>query len=156
MDHFHFKATLVARSWSRSKPDILYGYVWKAFTPAQEQFMAIDMTEHTANSQGLIYPFLVIELKGDGPGPTAGSLWVATNQCLLGGAATCMVSLLTGFSMHQPPSATIFRGLDALGILDLTACERVRDDAIGRIIPSAPRLRGDKPAQCTRLLIYLL
>jgi hypothetical protein len=101
--------------------------------------MAMNETEHTANSQELIYPFLVIELKGDGP--TAGSLWVATNQCLLSGAATCMVSLLTGFSMHQPPSATIFQGLDALRILDLTACEQVRDDAIGRIIPSAPRLR---------------
>jgi hypothetical protein len=31
----------------------------------------------------LIYPFFVIEFKGDGP------LWVATNQCL-GGSASCV------------------------------------------------------------------
>jgi hypothetical protein len=111
MDHFHFKATLVARSWSRSKPDILYGYVWKAFTPAQEQFMAIDMTEHTANSQGLIYPFLVIELKGDGPSPTAGSLWVATNQCLLGGAAACMVSQHSSLGVGPDQSQISFTAI---------------------------------------------
>jgi hypothetical protein len=69
---------------SRPKPDLLYGYDWKAFTLAQQQFMAMDATEHTANSGGLIYPFLVVELKGH-----AGSLWMATNQCL-GSAAACV------------------------------------------------------------------
>ncbi|KIW25637.1 uncharacterized protein PV07_08803 [Cladophialophora immunda] len=75
---------------SQPKPDILYGYFWKDFTSRQQrQFMTMDGIEYTANSQGLIYPFFVIEFKGDGLGPTAGSLWVATNQCL-GGAATCI------------------------------------------------------------------
>jgi hypothetical protein len=75
---------------SQLKPDILYGYSWEAFTSTQQrQFMTMNDTEYTANSQGLIYPFLVIEFKGDGPGPTAGSLWVAENQCV-GRAVTCI------------------------------------------------------------------
>lgn len=41
-----------------------------------------------ANSQNLIYPFFVIEYKGDGPSGV-GSLWVTTNQCL-GGSASCV------------------------------------------------------------------
>jgi hypothetical protein len=41
-----------------------------------------------ANSQGLVYPFFVIEFRGDGPSGT-GSLWVATNQCL-GASASCV------------------------------------------------------------------
>lgn len=44
--------------------------------------------EMEANAQGLIYPFLIIEFKGDGPG-VSGSLWAATNQCL-GGSASCV------------------------------------------------------------------
>ena len=41
-----------------------------------------------ANTQGLVYPFFVIEFKADGPGGS-GSMWVATNQCL-GGSASCV------------------------------------------------------------------
>lgn len=35
-----------------------------------------------------MYPFFVIEFKGDGPSGV-GSMWVATNQCL-GGSASCV------------------------------------------------------------------
>ena len=41
-----------------------------------------------ANSQGLVYPFLAVEFKADGPSGS-GSMWVATNQCL-GGSASCV------------------------------------------------------------------
>jgi hypothetical protein len=44
-------------------------------------------TEMVANSLGLLYPFFVIEFKGDGSSGR-GSLWEATNQCL-GGSASC-------------------------------------------------------------------
>jgi hypothetical protein len=37
-----------------------------------------------ANNQGLMYPFFIIEFKGNG-----GDLWVATNQCL-GGSTLCI------------------------------------------------------------------
>ncbi len=42
--------------------------------------------EMVANNQyqGLLYPFFVVEFKGEG-----GSLWVATNQCL-GGSVACV------------------------------------------------------------------
>ncbi|KIW85581.1 hypothetical protein Z517_00973 [Fonsecaea pedrosoi CBS 271.37] len=40
---------------------------------------------------------------------------------------------------------------DALRILDLTACEQVRDDAIARIIPAAPRLRNLVLAKCRHI-----
>lgn len=40
------------------------------------------------NNQVLLYPFFVIEFTGDGP-LGAGSLWVATNQCL-GGSTACV------------------------------------------------------------------
>jgi F-box and leucine-rich repeat protein GRR1 len=40
---------------------------------------------------------------------------------------------------------------DALRILDLTACEQVRDDAISRIIPAAPRLRNLVLAKCRHI-----
>jgi hypothetical protein len=74
---------------SKPKPDTLYGYDPSAFTSEQQQFMKPHWNQFTANSQQLILPFFVIELKGDDRGPTAGSLWVATNQCL-GGAASCI------------------------------------------------------------------
>lgn len=40
---------------------------------------------------------------------------------------------------------------DALRILDLTACDRVGDDAISRIIPAAPRLRNLVLAKCRHI-----
>lgn len=40
---------------------------------------------------------------------------------------------------------------DSLRILDLTACEQVRDDAISRIIPAAPRLRNLVLAKCKHI-----
>jgi hypothetical protein len=44
--------------------------------------------EIVANTEGLVYPFFVIEFNADGPG-WSGSMWVATNQCL-GGSASCV------------------------------------------------------------------
>ncbi|EXJ77488.1 F-box and leucine-rich repeat protein GRR1 [Capronia epimyces CBS 606.96] len=42
-------------------------------------------------------------------------------------------------------------GFDTLRILDLTACEQVRDEAIARIIPAAPRLRNLVLAKCRHI-----
>jgi hypothetical protein len=70
---------------SQPKPDILYGYTRQAFTSTQQrQLLTMKKTQYTANDNGPIYPFFVIELKGD-----AVNLWVADNQCI-GGAATCV------------------------------------------------------------------
>jgi hypothetical protein len=71
-------------------PDMLYGYNRQGAFPQQQPqliLMGNDMNG-AANNQGLMYPFFVIEFKGDGPGGTA-SLWVATNQCL-GASASCV------------------------------------------------------------------
>lgn len=69
-------------------PDILYGYDRNgAFAGQQSQLISMGLGM-TGNSQDLIYPFLVIEFKGDGPSG-AGSLWAATNQCL-GGSTSCV------------------------------------------------------------------
>jgi len=70
-------------------PDMLYGYNrLGAFTDGQQaQFNSMG-TEMIANSQSLSYPFFIIEVKADGPSG-AGSLWVATNQCL-GASASCV------------------------------------------------------------------
>ena len=69
-------------------PDMLYGYNRQgAFPQQQTQLISMGNTA-VANSQGLIYPFFVVEFKGDGPSG-AGSLWVATNQCL-GGSTACV------------------------------------------------------------------
>lgn len=69
-------------------PDMLYGYNrQKAFPQQQAQLISMG-TEMVANNQGLIYPFFIIEFKGEGPSG-AGNLWVATNQCL-GGSASCI------------------------------------------------------------------
>lgn len=63
-------------------PDMLYGYRDRTFTQ-QSQLISMG-TEPIANSAGLLYPFFVVEFKGDG-----GSMWVATNQCL-GGSMSCV------------------------------------------------------------------
>jgi hypothetical protein len=69
-------------------PDVLYGYNRSvAFAQQQGQLISMD-NEMVANSHDLLYPFFVIEFKGDGPSSN-GSLWVATNQCL-GGSASCV------------------------------------------------------------------
>jgi hypothetical protein len=71
-------------------PDMLYGYSRHAAFP-QQQSQLISMgseADGAANNRGLMYPFLVIEFKGDGP-TGVGSLWVATNQCL-GASASCV------------------------------------------------------------------
>lgn len=45
------------------------------------------MDDRAANADGLMYPFLLIEFKGDGSGSTNASLYVATNQYLRGSAS---------------------------------------------------------------------
>ncbi|KAH7321945.1 hypothetical protein BKA65DRAFT_529115 [Rhexocercosporidium sp. MPI-PUGE-AT-0058] len=58
-------------------PDILLGYNRNgAFSQQQPQLRAM-VNEMVANTQGLVYPFFVIDM------------WVATNQCL-GGSASCV------------------------------------------------------------------
>ncbi|TAQ85520.1 hypothetical protein B7494_g6176 [Chlorociboria aeruginascens] len=69
-------------------PDMLYGYNRLGAFPQQQTQLISMGTEIIANSQGLIFPFFVIEFKADGPGGS-GSMWVATNQCL-GGSASCV------------------------------------------------------------------
>ncbi|KAK0655480.1 hypothetical protein B0T16DRAFT_397083, partial [Cercophora newfieldiana] len=67
-------------------PDMLYGYSrHQAFPDQQTQLISMgNEMNGTANNQSLMYPFFVIEFKGNG-----GDLWVATNQCL-GGSASCV------------------------------------------------------------------
>lgn len=73
---------------SNPKPDMLFGYSrHAAFLQQQAQLISMG-SEMVATSQNLIYPFFVVEFKGDGPSG-GGALWVATNQCL-GGAASCV------------------------------------------------------------------
>ena len=49
-------------------PDILYGYNrTRAFPRQQDQFRSMR-NEMVANTQGIVYPFFVIEFKADGPG----------------------------------------------------------------------------------------
>ncbi|KAF1994945.1 hypothetical protein P154DRAFT_446637 [Amniculicola lignicola CBS 123094] len=67
---------------SRPQPDALYGYTNSTFD--QDGRYLFTTRDAYANSTNLLYPFFVIEYKGDG-----GSMMVATNQCL-GGASTCV------------------------------------------------------------------
>ncbi|RSL85357.1 hypothetical protein CEP52_016171 [Fusarium oligoseptatum] len=62
-------------------PDALYGYTIDDTFPRQRRTLKKGML---ANSDGLLFPFLLVEFKGK-----SGHLWVATNQCL-GGSATCV------------------------------------------------------------------
>ncbi|POS68581.1 hypothetical protein DHEL01_v213025 [Diaporthe helianthi] len=65
-------------------PDMIYGYNHRDAFPQQRTQLISMGTEPMANSQGLTYPFFVIEFKGN-----SGDLWVATNQCL-GGSMSCV------------------------------------------------------------------
>ncbi|KAI0871139.1 hypothetical protein GGS24DRAFT_504102 [Hypoxylon argillaceum] len=70
---------------SNPVPDMLYGYTTEAFSQRQQQIVCRG-PEMLANHACLLFPFFVIELRGDGPAGT-GSLWGATNQCLAGSAS---------------------------------------------------------------------
>ncbi|KAK5651176.1 hypothetical protein OQA88_13194 [Cercophora sp. LCS_1] len=67
-------------------PDMLYGYNRQTAFPKQQSQLISMGTEMVATNQyhSLLYPFFVVEFKGDG-----GSMWVATNQCL-GGSTSCV------------------------------------------------------------------
>jgi hypothetical protein len=69
-------------------PDMLYGYARHLAFPRQQAQLINMGAEPVANNSGLIYPFLVIEFKADGP-TGVGSMWVGTNQCL-GGSTSCV------------------------------------------------------------------
>ncbi|KUI62584.1 hypothetical protein VP1G_09713 [Cytospora mali] len=73
---------------SNPKPDMLFGYNRHGAFPQQQAQLISMGAEMVANSQNLVYPFFVVEFKGDGPSG-GGALWVETNQCL-GGAASCV------------------------------------------------------------------
>ncbi|KAI1369732.1 hypothetical protein F5Y08DRAFT_334087 [Xylaria arbuscula] len=71
-------------------PDILYGYdSTKAFLDRRSQMLAAGISVIGTNHQGSIYPFFLVEFKGETSG--SGSFFGATNQCL-GGSATCVNS----------------------------------------------------------------
>lgn len=78
---------------STPAPDMLYGYSGddskRVFSRAQLAYLVRQGPggNGVANSRGMLFPFLVIEVKGDSGGSSVGSLHVATNQCL-GGSAT--------------------------------------------------------------------
>ncbi|KAH7322494.1 hypothetical protein B0I35DRAFT_476442 [Stachybotrys elegans] len=75
-----------AQKVSTPVPGMLYGYNPQNAFPQQQTQMLSMGAEMVATNEpaGLLYPFFVIEFKGDG-----GSMWVATNQCL-GGSASCV------------------------------------------------------------------
>jgi hypothetical protein len=69
-------------------PDVLYGYNDKAFPDQQFQIHSLR-DKITTLKPGLIYPFLVAELKGFTISKVIDPLQVAENQCI-GGAASCV------------------------------------------------------------------
>jgi len=75
---------------SNPVPDILYRYNrFVAFPEQNTQLISMgNEMNGTANAQSLMYPFFVVEFKGDGPNGV-GNMWVATNQCL-GSSASCV------------------------------------------------------------------
>jgi len=70
---------------------MVYGYDREKAFPGQPAQLFSMGTEMAANNEGLIYPFFVVEFKGDGP-CGAGSLWVATNQCLRASASCVAIA----------------------------------------------------------------
>lgn len=76
-------------SISTPTPDSAYGYDRNNAFPEHHVLQLSDMgKEPIANGHDLLYPFLAIEFKADGPFRSSG-LWVATNQCL-GAASACV------------------------------------------------------------------
>jgi hypothetical protein len=74
---------------STPMPDMLFGYKRDVAFSWQQQRQILNMgSEMLANKDDMMYPFFVVEFKGDGA-TGSGSLWVATNQCL-GGVASCV------------------------------------------------------------------
>jgi hypothetical protein len=68
---------------------MLYGYKRNVAFSGQQKRQLLDMSsEMLANKDDMMYPFLIVEFKGDGA-TGSGSLWAATNQCL-GGVASCV------------------------------------------------------------------
>ncbi|EXJ78912.1 hypothetical protein A1O3_08412 [Capronia epimyces CBS 606.96] len=69
-------------------PDMAYGYNRETAFTGAHQTLLLTESSVAANVHDLLYPFLVIEFKGDSPSGS-GSLWVATNQCM-GGSVSCV------------------------------------------------------------------
>ncbi len=74
---------------SMPAPDMLYGYDRQAAFLSRHHLQLFEMgADMVANTEDLIYPFLVVNLYGDGPGGN-GSMWATANKCL-GGLASCV------------------------------------------------------------------
>ncbi|KAJ4287022.1 hypothetical protein N0V90_012903 [Kalmusia sp. IMI 367209] len=72
-------------------PDSGYGYSRNEAFADEHRIQLLHMgKEMEGSGAGLIYPFLAIKFKADGPFQSSG-LWVATNQCL--GAESAYVSI---------------------------------------------------------------
>ncbi|KAN0071705.1 hypothetical protein V8E54_010301 [Elaphomyces granulatus] len=94
---------------STPAPDVLYGYDRSAFS--DEQLIPLG-TRPVANSDDVLFPFFLAELKGDSPGGD-GSLFVATNQCL-GGTATCLnIIARLNFSVESTVFSLAMSGTEA-------------------------------------------
>jgi hypothetical protein len=65
---------------STPAPDILYGYKDVCFKKQASQMVLLGK-QPAANTPGALFPFLVVEFKGDGPSG-GGTFWECTNQCL--------------------------------------------------------------------------
>jgi hypothetical protein len=72
---------------STPQPDLLFGYNRDILLQHTSQLLEMG-TDFVANSLNVVFPFLIIEFKADGPTET-GSLWAATNQCLTA-TASCI------------------------------------------------------------------
>jgi hypothetical protein len=96
------------------QPDILYGYRYEAF-PQQITQLRSQGTNIMANSQGLIYPFLLIEFNSDSLSGD-NSLWAVTNQCLAG--AACCVNLTENLNdwLKQSQSGSINSAIFSIAI----------------------------------------
>ncbi|KAK0725651.1 hypothetical protein B0H67DRAFT_551163 [Lasiosphaeris hirsuta] len=78
---------------SQPRPDLIYGYPFKAFTQAQHTILQHFHPEIEFYSQANVdmwFAFFIVEFKA--AAGTRGDLWVAANQCA-GGSAACLQAL---------------------------------------------------------------
>ncbi|KAJ8127247.1 hypothetical protein O1611_g6392 [Lasiodiplodia mahajangana] len=76
---------------SNPVPDILYGYNLNYAFPSQQLQLSLMVNEAKANNYESLYPFLVVEFKGEGPSGS-GNLWVAANQCVGGSVSSVNIA----------------------------------------------------------------
>jgi hypothetical protein len=88
------------------KPGILYGYHRQLAFPQLYTQLHDMKAEAKANSDGLLYPFLVIEVQDDGP-TGAGSMRAATSQCLSGSTSCVRIAELLNNRLRECKSDEI-------------------------------------------------